>query len=110
MNKHDIIEEYYRAFRDRDQEALRSILTPSFHHISSFAEYTNRDDMLQAIWPMVGQSWARGLSIFGEGLDFMVRYEIESRERAPVTMAEYIRFEGDRIAEIEVYVGRQLGD
>lgn len=94
--------------RERDQETLRAILTPDFHHVSSFAEYQARDKMLQAIWPTVGQSWVRDLRIFGEAPEFMFRYEVESQQRPPMSMAEYVRFEGDRIAEIEVYLGRQL--
>lgn len=108
MDKREIIERYYQCFREQDQDGLRSILTTHFHHVSSFAEYIDRDKMLEAIWPMVGQSWATNLQIFGEGSEFMVRYQIESRVRSPMSMAEYVRFEGNLITEIEVYVGRQL--
>jgi len=66
--------------------------------------------MLEEIWPAVGQSWAVDLEIFGEGSEFMVRYRIEAKERPSMKMAEYIRFDGDRICEIEVYAGREPGD
>lgn len=111
MNHREVIEGYYRAFRERDRERLRSILTPDFHHVSSFGEWRERDAMLEAIWPGVGQSWAQGLQIFGQVPEFMVRYHHESLpvvQRAPASMAEFIRFDGDKIAEIEVYIGREL--
>lgn len=111
MEHRQIIEGYYRAFRERDQDGLRSILTPGFHHLSSFGEWQDREAMLEAIWPGVGQSWAVNLQIFGEAPDFMVRYQHESLpgdSRPPLSMAEFIRFDGDRIAEIEVYTGREL--
>ena len=38
----------------------------------------------------------------------MVRYEVTGEGRPATAMAEYIRFEGDKIAEIEVYTGREL--
>ena len=106
MDKREVIAEYYRCYRDRDLEALRAILTPDFRHTSSFAEYTGRDAMLAAIWPAVGQSWARDLQVIGGGSEFVARFVVESKERPPVRMAEYVRFEGDRIAEVETYLGR----
>jgi ketosteroid isomerase-like protein len=111
MNHRAIIERYFRAFRERDLEGLRAILTPDFHHVSSFGEWRDRDAMLQAIWPGVGQSWAVNLQVFGEAPEFVVRYHHESLPgsgRPPMDMAEFVRFAGDKIAEIEVYVGREL--
>jgi hypothetical protein len=111
MNHRQIIEAYYRAFRERDREGLRSILAPDFHHVSSFGEWRDRDAMLEPIWPGVGQSWAAKLQIFGAAPEFMVRYQHEAPPSAPrpsMSMAEFIRFEGDQIAEIEVYIGREL--
>ena len=112
MNHRRIIESYYRAFRDADKEALRSILVPEFHHMSSFGEWRDRDAMIEAIWPSVGSSWAANLRILGEAPEFVVRYELESRPevgRPRTSMAEYVRFERDKIATIEVYIGRELG-
>ena len=111
MNHHDTIERYYRAFRDRDREALQRILAPDFHFLSSFGEFHDRDAMLDAIWPSVGQTWATNLRIFGEGPEFVVLYEHANTPgmgRPPMTMAEYVRFEGPLIAQIEVFVGRPL--
>jgi hypothetical protein len=109
MDRRQAIERYYQCYRDRDREGLRSLLAPDMRHVSSFAEYRNRDEMLTDIWPMVGESWATQLEIFGDGSEFMVRYQVQSRERPPTNMAEYVRFDGDRIAEIEVYMGRDPG-
>lgn len=108
MDRRKAIERYYQCYRDRDQEGLRALLAPDMRHVSSFAEYDDREAMLEAIWPMVGSSWATELEIFGEGSEFMVRYRVESQERPAMSMAEHIRFEGDRIREIEVFVGREL--
>jgi hypothetical protein len=108
-NHHQTIERYFRAFRERDRDTLRSILTPDFHHATSFGEWRDRDAMLDAIWDGVGVSWAVDLQIFGEPPEFMVRYDLESSPgvgRPRMSMAEYVRFRGEAIAEIEVYVGR----
>ena len=111
MNHHDTIQRYYRAFRDRDRDTLERILAPEFHFASSFGEFHGRDAMLDAIWPSVGQTWATNLRIFGEWPEFVVLYQhanTPGMERPPMTMAEHVRFDGDRIAAIEVYLGRPL--
>ena len=109
MDYHGAIERYYRAFRERDLDTLRSLLTPDFHFVSSFGEYRGRDDMLDAIWPAVGQTWATNLRVFGDGPEFVVLYEHENAPgvgRPPMHMAEHLRFQGERLAAIEVFVGR----
>lgn len=109
MDYHDAIERYYLAYRDRDRESLRSLLAPDFHFVSSFGEYRDRDAMLDEIWPAVGQTWAVNLRIFGDGPEFVVLYEHENTpelKQPPMSMAEYVRFEDDKIAAIEVFVGR----
>ncbi|HUG04104.1 MAG TPA: nuclear transport factor 2 family protein [Steroidobacteraceae bacterium] len=111
MDYHRAIARYYQAYRDRDRQTLRSLLTASFHFVSSFAEYRGRDAMLEEIWPAVGQAWATKLRIFGHGPELVVLYEHENapgEKRPGMSMAEYIRFEGDRIAEIEVFQGRPI--
>ena len=111
MNYHDTIHRYYHAFRDRDRETLRRVLAPGFHFVSAFGEFRERDAMLDAIWPSVGQAWATNLRIFGDGPEFVVLYEHETAPgaaRPPMAMAEHLRFEGDRLASVEVFVGRPL--
>lgn len=111
MNYHALIEQYYRGFKERDREMIRAVLTPEFHFVSSFGEFRGRDAILDTIWPSVGQAWATNLRIFGDGPEFVVLYEHENApgaQRPPMTMAEYVRFDGDRIAMIEVFSGRAL--
>jgi len=103
-----IIRQYYRSFKETDRQTLQDILVPDFRHVSSYAVYSNRDQMIDDIWPEVGNTWASDLKIFGEGPEFMVRYHVTGEGRPATAMAEYIRFEEDKIAEIEVFMGREL--
>ena len=102
MDGREAIEEYFRAFRERDRAALERLLAPGFVHSSPFGRWDDRDRMLDAIWPTVGQHWAEDVEIYGDGPAYMVRY----RHSTGALMAEHFRFEGDRIAEVEVYAGR----
>jgi hypothetical protein len=59
----------------------------------------------------VGQAWATDLRIVGDGPEFVVLYQHENvpgMQRPPMRMAEHLRFDGERIAAIEVFVGRPL--
>jgi hypothetical protein len=109
MDYQRAIERYYRAYRNRDREELRSLLASDCHFVSPFGSYDDRDAMLDDIWPRVGQTWATNLRIFGTGREFVVLYEHESASglaNPGVTVAEHIRFRDDRIAGIEVFLGR----
>lgn len=109
MDYRAAIEAYYQAYRDRDRETLQALLTPDFHFSSSFVQYHNRDTMLDDIWPHVGQTWATNLRVFGAPPEFVVLYEHASApgvDRPPMRMAEYLRFHGERLAHVEVFVGR----
>jgi hypothetical protein len=104
MNQVDTIREYYRCFRDRDRATLERILRPDFRHLSPFGSYDNRDRMLDEIWPHVGAIHAIDIEIFGNGPGYMARYRHSGG--SPARLAEFVRFDGDQIAEIEVYLGR----
>jgi ketosteroid isomerase-like protein len=111
LDYHDAIKRYYQAYRDRDREALESLLVPDFRFESSFGEYRDRDSMLEDIWPGVGQAWATDLQVFGDAPEFVVLYRHETKpgiERPRMRMAEYLRFRGERIAAIEVFAGRPI--
>ena len=102
MDRHEAIFDYFRAFRERDRAALERLLAPDFVHASPFGRWDERDRMLDAIWPSVGAHWAEDIEIFGEGPALMVRY----RHSTGALRAAHFRFDGERIAEVEVYVGR----
>ena len=105
MDHEAAIRSYYRCFRERDRAGLEWLLTADFRHVSPFGIHEDRDRMLDEIWPHVGRTWAVDLEIFGNGPDYMVRYR-HAGEHEGGTLAEHIRFDGDRIAKIHVYVGR----
>lgn len=108
MNHRASIERYYEAYRTRDREALEALLSDDFRFRSPFGSFDGRDAMLDVIWPHVGRSWATNLRIYGEPPEFVVLYENDADpgvDHPRAHMAERIRFEGDRITEIEVFIG-----
>jgi hypothetical protein len=103
MDHAALIRDYYRCFAERDRTRLEQLLAADFRHVSPFGVHDNRDRMLDAIWPHVGRTRATDIEVFGAAPCFMVRYR-HAGERGG-SMAEWIRFEGEKIAEIEVFVG-----
>lgn len=103
MNHCDLIRDYYRCYKERDQERLRALTAPDLVHSGPFGRYEDRDAMIDEIWPHVGPIWAADIEIFGDGPAYMVRYRHEGA--ASGRLSEYVRFDGDTIVEIEVYLG-----
>lgn len=106
MSRLDTIQAYYRCYRERDRATLERILTPDLHHRSPWATYTDRDAMLDEIWPHVGKTWAVNIEVFSNGDDYIVTYEHHSEPGAGKhegTMVERIHFSGDAIDRIDVY-------
>jgi hypothetical protein len=104
MDHAALIRDYFRCFAERDRAGLERLLMPKFRHVSPYGIYDDRDWMLDEIWPHVGRTWAVDIEVYGAAPCFMVRYR-HAGERSG-SMAERIRFEGARIAEIEVFAGR----
>ena len=102
MSHKDDILAYFQAFRDADRGTLERLLVEDFRHVSPWAVYDHRDRMLDDIWPAVGQHWAEDIVIYGEGPDYLVRY----KHTGGAAMVEHFRFDGGRIAQVEVFVGR----
>jgi len=103
LNHEEAIRDYYRCFAERDRAGLERLLTPDFRHVSAFGVHEDRDRMLDEIWPDVGRTRAIDIRIFGTTPEFMVRYRQAGDHKG--SLAEHIRFDGDRIAEIEVFIG-----
>lgn len=105
MDHRDLIHAYFRCFAEKDRARLEELLVPGFVHTSPFGVFTDRDRMLDAIWPGVeaGGRVATGLEIFGDGPEYAVRYH---HEGDVTRIVEMFRFDGDRIAEVEVFLGR----
>lgn len=100
MSHEAAIRDYFRAFRDRDRAALERLLVADFRHVSPWGVHEDRDRMLDQIWPDVGRHWAEDIGIERDGQAYLVRY----RHSTGTAMVERFRFEGDRIAEVEVLI------
>jgi hypothetical protein len=104
MSKKEIVQTYYNCFEKKDRATLEKILKEDFKFTSSYVNYTNRDEMLDDIWPqiVINTNKIVDLEIFENGNRFMVKY---SNGRASVS--EFIRLDGNKIAETKVFIGKE---
>ncbi|MEM9066507.1 MAG: nuclear transport factor 2 family protein [Planctomycetota bacterium] len=111
MTHHESIRAMYQAFRDRKRAALEALLAPDYTFASPFGNFVGRDAMLDVIWPQYlaeeNPRWATDIEIFGTGPGYMVRYRHESDDpsKSGARLAEFVRFEGDLVVSVEVYLG-----
>lgn len=103
MDHKDVIRKYYECFEKKLREPLEQILVKDFIHLSQYARYHDRDQMLDEIWPEVGKTKAADLNIYGKDGKYMVKYKVVGKRE--MKMAEYIEFQGEKISKIEVYTG-----
>ena len=97
------IEDYFAALRVKDRGRLEEMLHPALRHVSPYGEWTDRDRMLDAIWPALGPIWVEELEVVGEPPVCVACYRHGGASSA--RLAERFRFEGGRIVEIEVFLG-----
>ena len=105
-DRRERVKQYYDCYARGDRETLTTLLVKPLSFTSSYAEYDDRDSMLDAIWPHVAQNTntTANLEIFGMGDRLMVKYDLVGSGVA--SMCEFIRFSGQKIAAIEVFVGK----
>lgn len=105
MSKKEIIKTYYNCFEKKDRATLEKILKADFKFTSSYANYMNRDEMLNDIWPQIVINTDKiiDLEIFENGNQFMVKY---SNSKASVS--EFLRLDNNKIAEAEVFIGKGI--
>ena len=99
----ETVRAYFRAFRDRDRVTLERILAPKLIHRSPFGEHRDRDRMLDQVWPHPGPIWAEEVTVYGRAPEFLAHYRHGGASRGH--LVERFVFDGERIVEIEVYLG-----
>ncbi len=99
----------YRAFSAGDREAVEALLAPGFRFHSPPDPDLDRAGYFERCWPHSGN-----------GVEFELVRDVEADEELVVTYVgtrpdgsrfrntEVLRFDGDRVAEVEVYFGWDL--
>ncbi len=102
----DLIRKYIAAFLAQDRKALEDGLSEDFTFTSPRDDHISKATFFERCLP--GSENFRSLQIeklFVNGNEAFVRYQAELKDGTTFRNTEYIRIEGNKIREVEVYFG-----
>lgn len=108
-NLPDLARSYYAAYETKDRAVIDSLLSADFIFTSPRDDHISRAAYFEKCWP----NSARIRSIVIEklckhGPDVFVCYRQEVFTGAEFRNVEVLRFDGGKLAEVDVYFGRTI--
>jgi ketosteroid isomerase-like protein len=103
----ELIRASYDAFNARDRATMERLLADDFTFSAPPDPHLDRAGYFERCWPFAGEprDFFEIERIFVQGEEAFVRYAMRRPSGERFRNTEYFRFEGDRIAEIQVYFG-----
>jgi ketosteroid isomerase-like protein len=97
----------YAAYVDGRKDIVGAMLTVDFTFSSPQDDRIDRDTYFQRCWPEPPPFTAMEIEYLGlSGDEAVVRYRAVKRDGGAFRNIETLRFEGDKLASVEVYFGR----
>jgi ketosteroid isomerase-like protein len=102
----DLVRKYFSDFVSRDRKAVEELLTDNFTFHSPHDPQIGKTTYFEKCWPNGDNFRAFHIEkLFEKGNEAFVRYECETKSGGRFRNTEFIRVEGDKIKEVEVYYG-----
>lgn len=102
----DLVRRYFAVYQAADREAMEALLADDFTFTSPWDDRIGRARYFAHCFPHAGSfRFREPMKIFAEGDEAFVRYETEGKPGGAFRNTELFRFDGDRIASIEVFFG-----
>jgi SnoaL-like domain len=105
----ELVHRYYTAYGTKDRQAVEDLLGDGFSFSSPHDNHIDHAAYFAKCWPNSGN--IRGIEIerlCQSGPEVFVRYRLETLDGGQFRNVEVIRFEGSKIAEVDVYFGRTI--
>jgi ketosteroid isomerase-like protein len=100
------VRELYAAFLSGDRAALEGLLSEDFTFTSPRDDHLDKATYFERCFPNHDQFRAHRIDkLFVSGDEAFVRYRAETKDGARFRNAEYVRLEGGKVREVEVYFG-----
>jgi ketosteroid isomerase-like protein len=97
----------YAAYVDGRKDIVGAMLTADFTFSSPRDDHIDRETYFSRCWPQPPPFTAMEIEYLGFTSDeVVVRYRAVKRDGGAFRNMEALRFEGDRLASVEVYFGR----
>jgi ketosteroid isomerase-like protein len=105
----DLVRKSYAAFFSKDRQTLEEILSDDFVFNSPQDDHIDKKTYFERCFPGSDQFRSHTIeNLFVEGNEALVRYLAELKNGARFRNVEYVRVEGDKIKEVDVYFGANL--
>jgi ketosteroid isomerase-like protein len=108
-NVSDVVRGCYAAFFSRDRAGMEELLSDDFRFTSPQDDRIDRDEYFVRCWPNSARLRDFKLEkLFEKGDEAFVRYQVTRVEDGVrFRNSEYVKCEGNRIVEIQVYFGAE---
>ena len=102
----DLIRKYFAAFLAQDRKTLEEGLSDDFTFTSPRDDHINKATFFERCFPGSVHFHTHQIEkLFVNGNEAFVRYQAELKDGTTFRNTEYIRIEGNKIREVEVYFG-----
>jgi ketosteroid isomerase-like protein len=106
LNKAEIIRTLFAAYLAADREAVAALFTEDFRFTSPYDDEIDKPTYFERCWRISDWIDRHELErIVVDGNEAFVNYRCLAKDGKSFRNTELFRFEGDRIARIEVYFG-----
>ncbi len=103
----EMVRALYAAYVDGRKDIVGTMLTADFTFSSPRDDHIDRETYFRRCWPEPPPFTAMEIEYLGiAGDEAVVRYRAVKRDGGAFRNMEALRFEGDRLASVEVYFGR----
>jgi len=106
-NRAQMLRALYAAYIDRRKDIVGAMLTENFTFSSPQDDHIDRATYFERCWPNEPELNAFDIEFLAvRGDEAVVRYRAEMTDGKAFRNIESFRFDGDRIASVDVYFGR----
>ena len=105
----ELARQYFAAYETKERSVVAGLLSDDFTLTSPYDDCIGRKAYFEKCWP--NSTKIRTIAVeklCGQGSEIFVRYRLELFGGAEFRNTELLRFDGDRIVDIEVYFGRTI--
>jgi ketosteroid isomerase-like protein len=111
MSHADAAREMYAAFLAKDRETAERLLSDNFTFTSPHDDHIDRTAFFERCWPNSNHMKTQTVErVFERGDEVVVEYLCTTTNGTSFENMELLRFDGDRIASVDVYFGASYLD
>lgn len=105
----DAVRTYFSAFFSKDRKILEDGLSDDFTFTSPRDDHISKTTFFERCFPNSDQFRAYHIEqLFVQGNEVFLRYQAELKDGTTFRNTEFIRMEGNKIKEVDVYFGASI--